>query len=92
MSSEFELVELMDDQSIFTKRKDRALLEISEVMHSAFSTNSGKRALNILSIKYFAQECFDEKNPDPYLAAKRDGQRSVLKFIYDQMGAYRGKT
>jgi len=64
---------------------DQAYAVQAEIFKNTFSSDQGKKAMNILSMKFYAQPCFDDKNPDPYLAAKRDGQRSVLQYIYDEI-------
>ncbi|MHA1169519.1 MAG: hypothetical protein ACTSRU_16965 [Candidatus Hodarchaeales archaeon] len=87
--SEFELGDILSDPEAKKKERERALLEAAQVVKNAFESDSGKKCLNLLSYKFFSQECFPDDNPDPYLAAKRDGQRSVMKFIYDMMGAAR---
>jgi len=84
-SDGFDLLQKLNDPEEAKKLKNQAESERAKIFFNAFQTEPGKKALNILSLKYYNQECFTEDNPNPYIAAKRDGQRSVLKEIYDQM-------
>lgn len=64
---------------------DEAYSEIGQIIHNTFSTEQGAKCLNILSLKFYSQECFSDDNPNPYIAAKRDGQRQLMQYIYDQI-------
>jgi hypothetical protein len=89
-SNEIDLIDAVSDPSFFKNKKEKALGEIAEVIHSAFSTDSGKRALNILSLTFYAHKSTPPK--DSLELAVRHGEKNVMQFIYDQMGKHNGKS
>ena len=95
-SSEEDLVKALEDPSFLRNKREKSLNEIANIFHSAFNTDSGKKALNILSLMFYAHkqpprnEWGIPESLDPIQLAVRHGEKNVMQYIYDQMGRYRG--
>ncbi len=71
---------------------DKVLLETSECFKQTFTTPQGEKCLAILSNLFYNRPCFEGNDPNPYLAAKRDGNREVMMQIYNFMGTANERT
>jgi hypothetical protein len=90
VSDGFDLTDIINNPKAKHDQIAQAQKELCLVMANTFETEQGRKALNVLSYKFFSQECFQGEEPNPYAAAKRDGQRDVLKFIYDCIAKAKG--
>ncbi len=78
---------LIDDPEFITKYAKEQQLEVSKAFANTFNTDAGQKVLGYLSIQFFSQSCFDPSKPDASVAVFKDGQRSVVKFIIDQLAS-----
>jgi len=78
-----KIADLMADPRSAKKKLENAQRDAAKIIAATFSGPEGKRALNILSTLFYTKPCFDEADPNPFLAAKRDGSRHVIQTIYD---------
>ncbi len=83
--SEFDLTDIINKPKQNRDRLRAAENEMAKIFANTFETEAGKKALNILSYNFFSQEVFQGREPNPFAAAKRDGQRDVVSFIYAQI-------
>ncbi len=85
--SGFDLIDDIADPQLSKDKVQSAEDEVAMILKSTFTTVPGKKALNILSYRFFNQECFAGDRPDPYKAAQIDGERKVFKFIFDYIAS-----
>lgn len=90
-SNGFDALDDIANQHSTRKQYSEAVTTLANIINNTFKTEQGAKALNVLTAKFYNQECFVGDKPDPFLAARRDGQRSVVMFIFEQIqGAKNG--
>jgi hypothetical protein len=85
-NSGFELIDLIDNPQSSRDQLENANKELAQVFKNTFSSDQGKKALNILTFRFFRQNQSFSDNPDPNLAVLREGHREVMQFIFDEIG------
>ncbi len=83
-SSEFDIVDLIDKPDLLKFKHKDAIKEQALIFAQTFNTEQGQKALNILSYRFFSQDCFSE-DYNTHKAAERSGQQKLMKFIYEQI-------
>jgi len=75
--------ELSDEERLEKMREenDEAILKKARLYYLVFTSPDGKAVLDDMVVAYQNRVSLDETNPDPYLTAFCEGQRSVVLQI-----------